>query len=90
MIDPSADASSPDESSILSVKPYWVTWSPDGAYLMYAAWTSQIDPLLGVVPAAPGSLSDFLVTDQDLTVNPVYDAGPFVPIQSWGRRPADV
>ena len=89
LIDPSADASGPDQSSILRVKPYWVTWSPDGAYLMYAAWTSQIDPLLGVVPAAPGSPSDFLVTDQDLTVNPVYDAGPFVPIQSWGRRPAD-
>jgi Tol biopolymer transport system component len=88
LIDPSVDADALEQSWSPSVKPYWVTWSPDGAYLVYAAWTPQIDPLLGVVPAAPGSPSDFLVTDQDLAVNPVYGAGPFVPIQTWQRRPA--
>jgi Tol biopolymer transport system component len=69
--------------------PYWVTWSPDGEYLLFAAWSSVVDPLMGVVPAAPGSAVQILVTEQDVAVNPVYDHGPFVPIQSWGRRPAN-
>ena len=69
--------------------PYWVSWSPDGEYLMFVGWSAGTDPLLGVVPVASGSPSDILVTDQDVAVYPVYDSGPFVPIQSWGRLPAD-
>ena len=69
--------------------PYWVTWSPDGEYLVFAAWSSDIDPLLGVVRATPGSPSTSLVTVQDVATNPVYEYGPFVPIQSWGRLPVD-
>ena len=68
--------------------PYWVSWSPDGDYLMFVGWSAETDPLLGVVPVASGSPPDILVTDQDVTANPVYDRGPFVPIQSWGRFPA--
>jgi len=67
--------------------PYWVNWSPDGENLMFVGWSAETDPLLGVVPVASGSPSDILVTDQDVAVNPVYDSGPFVPIQSWGRLP---
>jgi Tol biopolymer transport system component len=68
--------------------PYWVNWSPDGQHLMFVGWSANTDPLLGVVPVAPGSPSAILVTEQDVAVNPVYDSGPFVPIQSWGRVPA--
>lgn len=69
--------------------PYWVSWSPDGEYLMFVGWSAETDPLLGVVSVASGSPPDILVTDQDVAVYPVYDSGPFVPIQSWGRLPAD-
>jgi len=68
--------------------PYWVTWSPDGEYLLFAGWSIDIDPLLGVVSAAPGSSATVLVTAQDVSTNPVYQFGPFVPMQSWGRLPA--
>lgn len=79
----------PDGSERPLKGPYWVTWSPDGEYLVFTAWSSEIDPLLGVVPIASGTPATLLVTDQDVAVNPVYESGPFVPIQSWGRRPAD-
>lgn len=85
LVERPADGEGPDES----LRPYWVTWSPDGAYLMFAAWSFQIDPMLGAIPSTPGSLSDILVNDQDVAVNPGYDGGPFVPIQTWQRRPAD-
>jgi hypothetical protein len=68
--------------------PYWVTWSPDGEHLLFAAWSSDFDPLLGVIVAAPGSSANLVVTAQDVTVNPVYEFGPFVPMQSWGRLPS--
>ncbi len=68
--------------------PYWVSWSPDGEYLMFVGWSADTDPLLGVVPVASASPSDILVSGQDVAVYPVYEFGPFVPIQSWGRLPA--
>ena len=77
------------DGSETSLTPYWVSWSSDGEYLMFVGWSAETDPLLGVVPVASGSPPDILVTDQDVTVNPVYDRGPFAPIQSWGRLPAD-
>jgi Tol biopolymer transport system component len=75
---------SADGSERVLKGPYWVTWSPDGEYLLFAAWTSGIDPLLGVVSAAPGSWANLLVTAQDVVTNPVYDFGPFMPMESWG------
>jgi Tol biopolymer transport system component len=72
-----------------AMTPYWVSWSPDSEYLLFAAWSNEIDPLLGVVPVASASPSDVLVSAQDVAVYPVYEFGPFVPIQSWGRLPAD-
>ena len=89
LIERSGDADGSDRSLEPYLKPYWVTWSPDGEYLLFTGWTSQIDPLLGVVPATPRGMLDVLVTDQDVATNPVYETGPFVPIQSWGRRTAD-
>jgi Tol biopolymer transport system component len=77
------------DGSETSLTPYWVSWSPDGEYLMFVGWSGEIDPLLGVVPVGSGSPSDILVIEQDVAVHPVYDSGPFVPIQSWGRLPAD-
>lgn len=77
------------DGSETALAPYWVSWSPDGEYLMFVAWSDTIDPLLGVVRVASASPSDILVVDQDVVVNPVYESGPFVPIQSWGRLPAD-
>ena len=86
---PLAEGAADADGSQQNLRPYWVIWSPDGAYLMFPAWSSQTDPMLGAVPAAPGSLTDILVVDQAVDVNPVYTAGPFVPIQAWQRRPSE-
>lgn len=77
------------DGSATELAPYWVSWSPDGEYLMFVAWSDEIDPLLGVVPVASASPSEILVVQQDVAVYPVYERGTFVPIQSWGRLPAD-
>jgi len=84
LTDPGADA----DGSDLWLKPYWVTWSPDGKYLLFPGWSSQVDPFLGVVLASSGSVPDILVNYQP-DASPVYDGGPFVPIQAWGRLPSD-
>ncbi len=86
---PLFEAGGDTDGSDLSLTPYWVTWSPDGEYLLFMGWSSLTDPLLGAVRAVPGSASDILVEMQDVIAYPAYDAGPSVPIQSWGRRPAD-
>ncbi|HTI30313.1 MAG TPA: hypothetical protein VL687_08155, partial [Methylomirabilota bacterium] len=64
---------------------YWVTWSPDGAYLMFVGWSDEVDPLMGAVRVGSAGPSEILVVKEDVAVNPVYLRGTFVPIQSWGR-----
>ena len=73
--------------------PRWVTWSPDGEYLLFSAWPYSGRSLLGVAPSVPGSPSTILVSDlypkedpEDTTF--VYWE-PFAPIQTWGRLPSD-
>jgi Tol biopolymer transport system component len=75
-----------------SLFPYRVTWSPDGAYLLYQAWeTGDNDPGGGLV-AIPGDLDGPpVVVAQIEGMNP-YEGYPdttLVPIQTWGRSPSD-
>jgi Tol biopolymer transport system component len=74
--------------------PYWVTWSPDGEYLLFSAWPEAGRALLGVAPSVPGSPTDVLVRDTWPFEDP-DDPGPpafwepSVPIQTWGRLISD-
>ncbi|HET9497549.1 MAG TPA: hypothetical protein VFP83_04420, partial [Candidatus Limnocylindria bacterium] len=53
----------PTENIERELWPYWVTWSPDGAYLLFSAWPDGGRSLLGVAPSVPGSPSAILVSD---------------------------
>ena len=72
--------------------PYWITWSPDGQYLLFSAWPTGGRSLLGVVASVPRSPSDILVDDGYPNEDPQDVARvfwePFLPIQTWQRRPA--
>ena len=88
-----ASVESTDGTS-LSLFPYWVTWSPDGQYLLYVAWGST-DPtfnttsMMVAVPLDP-EMPTLLLTDlAGLGGRYSADAATFVPIQTWGREPAD-
>jgi Tol biopolymer transport system component len=73
------------------------TWSPDGAYLLFRAWirreASDQGPrsVLAVVPVAGEGPVILLADGLDLGILGYdgYDESTFVPIQAWGRRPAD-
>jgi hypothetical protein len=74
--------------------PYRVTWSPDGEYLLYQAWSvgrgAPSGSLAGLV-AVPVDPDLLLVVLAQENVVP-YDGYPdttLVPIQTWGRSPSD-
>jgi Tol biopolymer transport system component len=75
--------------------PRWVTWSPDGEYLLFGAWPrSGGFNLLGVTSSTPGSPADILVPGLYPGEDPndpalVYFEPFFVEIQPWGRLPTD-
>ena len=102
--DPGDEAAAPEEVVIPAYQttadgsggnlfPYRVTWSPDGAYLLYLAWGegegSGWPGGLVAVPPDPDMPAVLLAGPELLWV--AYDGYPdttFVPIQAWGRRPA--
>ena len=83
----------PTENAERELFPYWVTWSPDGEYLLFSAWPDGGHSLLGVVPSVPGSPADVLVDGLYPHENP-DNAGyvlwePWSLLtQTWGRLPA--
>jgi hypothetical protein len=83
----------PTENTERELYPYWVTWSPDGEYLLFSAWPANGRSLLGVTPAVTGSPADVLVSNGYPSEDPGNEAyvfwEPFVPIQTWGRLPED-
>jgi hypothetical protein len=72
------------------IYPFRVTWSPDGRYLLYLAWSTE--PSVGVLAAAvpTDAAKPMLVLPELAGLVPYdgYDDTSFVPIQTWGRRPA--
>jgi len=72
--------------------PFRVTWSPDGEYLLYLAWTVGAGGLpagLIAVPTDEDAESVLLSDLEGIEVYDGYDDTTFVPIQTWGRRPSD-
>jgi Tol biopolymer transport system component len=63
--------------------PFWVTWSPDGNYLLYRAFGN----LLVAVPVDLVASPVILYTGE-LSAYDGYPDTSFVPIQRWGTRPS--
>lgn len=72
--------------------PYRVTWSPDGAYLLYMAWgEGEGSGWPGGLVAVPPDPGEPAVVLDDLENMVPYDGYPdttLVPIQTWGRSPS--
>jgi Tol biopolymer transport system component len=72
------------------IYPFRVTWSPDGRYLLYLAWSTERS--VGVLAAAVPTDAEkpMLVLPELAGLVPYdgYDDTSFVPIQTWARRPA--
>jgi Tol biopolymer transport system component len=87
------------EGSSLNLYPWRVTWSPDGAYLLYVAWTypngccDEATVERTVVVAAPTDPDAPTVVVADIDGIVSYDSSydtTRVPIQVWGRsQPPD-
>jgi Tol biopolymer transport system component len=80
------------DGSSLNLYPWRVTWSPDGTYLLYVAWTfpNEADEETWVVAVPIDQDATALVlADVDGILS--YDSGETmrVPIQIWGRLPSD-
>jgi Tol biopolymer transport system component len=71
--------------------PYWVTWSPDGEYLLYEAWGDGMAALSGLVavPTNPDKPSVALAVDLNFVPYDGYPDTARVPIQTWGQGPMD-
>ena len=71
--------------------PYWVTWSPDGEYLLYEAWGEGMAGLSGLVavPTDPAKPSVALAVDVNFVPYDGYPDTVRVPIQTWGQQPPD-
>ena len=70
--------------------PFRVTWSPDGAELLYVAWSysAQDTERTAVIAAPIDPHSSPVVLHEDARVS-VYQGDGAVPVQSWGRRADD-
>jgi Tol biopolymer transport system component len=66
-----------------NVYPFWVTWSPDGDYLLYRAF----DTLLVAVPVDLVTPPVILYRGE-LSAYDGYPDTSFVPIQTWGNPPS--
>ncbi len=91
--DPSADPQevvvpATENGSLGQLAPYRVTWSPDGRHLLMMAWGGPPHGLLAV-PVDPAGPPVVLSQVEGLVAYDGYDDSTFVPIQVWGRAPAD-
>ncbi len=71
--------------------PFWVTWSPDGEYLLSMSWTQigdRLPVLLVAIPTDPSKPAVVLTDLENMSVYGYPDT-TFVPIQTWGRRPSN-
>jgi Tol biopolymer transport system component len=71
--------------------PYRVTWSPDGAYLLYLAWGegegSGWPGGLVAVPPDPDERAVVLDDLENIVPYDGYRSSTLVPVQTWGRSP---
>jgi Tol biopolymer transport system component len=71
--------------------PSRVTWSPDGEYLLYQAWSetrgAPSGSFLVAVPTDPDMPSVILAQVENMVSYEGYPDTSLVPIQSWGRQP---
>lgn len=78
------------DGSSLELFPWRVTWSPDGTYLLYVAWTypNQTDEQTWVVavPTVQDATAVLLADVDGIVAYDFYDDAMRVPIQIWGRR----
>jgi hypothetical protein len=75
------------------LRPWRVTWSPDGRYLLYVAWTyptATSEKTLVVAVPTDQDAPAVLVADIDgIAPYGIFDDNMRVPIQIWGRQPPD-
>ena len=71
--------------------PSRVTWSPDGEYLLYQAWSEGAlsGDFLMAVPVDPDLPSVILAEIENMVSYEGYPDTSLVPIQTWGRRPSE-
>jgi len=69
--------------------PFRVTWSPDGEYLLYVAWTGGLPAGIFAVPTDSDARVLLLSDLEGIKVHDGYDDTTFVPIQVWGRGPSE-
>ena len=72
--------------------PFRVTWSPDGEYLLYLAW-SEVRPRLPVslvaVPVDRQAPAVVLSQLEGIVPHDGYPDTAAAPVQTWGRRPSE-
>ena len=80
------------DGSSLSLYPWRVTWSPDGTYLLYVAWTYPTEgieqTLVVAVPTDPDAPSVVLADIDRIGPHDFAGDAMRVPLQVWQRRPA--
>ena len=80
------------DGSSLSLYPWRVTWSPDGTYLLYVAWTYPTEgieqTLVVAVPTDPDAPAVVLADIDRIGPHDFAGDAMRVPLQVWQRRPA--
>lgn len=81
------------DGSSLQMWPWRVTWSPDGAYLLYVAWTYPTEDaertVVVAVPTEPSAPVAVLAGVAGIGAYDFADGAMRVPIQVWQRLPGD-
>lgn len=79
--------------SSLNLYPWRVTWSPDGRYLLYVAWTfpngTGEQTWVAAVPTDPDAPAVVLADMDGIAAYDFSDDTMRVPTQIWGRLPSD-
>ena len=79
------------DGSSLELWPWRVTWSPDGTYLLYVAWTNPTEDsertLVVAVPTDTDAPAVVLAEVNGIGAYDFADDAPRVPIQVWQRQP---
>ena len=81
------------DGSSLNLYPWRVTWSPDGTYLLYVAWTYPPEVIeqtvVVAVPTSPEAPAVILADTGEIGAYDFAEGAMRVPIQVWQGRAAD-
>ena len=79
------------DGSSLELFPWRVTWSPDGTYLLYVAWTfpngSDEQTVVAAVPTDPDAPVVLLANVDGIAAYDFADGAMRVPLQVWQQLP---